>query len=199
MTSSIYEPLSIERAEIRLLTLHPGTGDDEIRGTLFHAFLDNVESLDYETISYCWGDPSDLGTIFVNGSQLQIARNTEAALRSVRYSANDRVLWIDGVCINQNNTDERSRQVPLMTEVFANTSMNLACFTDDAQLADEAMDAINSIEAEWEREPDETPREIAKNDLASHFSGRKNAIRSIMDRPGVSAALAELYGQPLFR
>ena len=66
----------------------------------------------------------------------------EAALRRMRYVSETRVLWIDSVCINQNNLAERSQQVAIMTEVFQSGSKNLIWLGEDDGCTERALSDI---------------------------------------------------------
>jgi hypothetical protein len=50
---------------------------------------------------------------------LLIGKNLDSALRYLRLSDLPRVLWIDGICINQNDMEERSQQVHRMGSIFS--------------------------------------------------------------------------------
>ena len=52
--------------------------------------------------------------------QWPITTNLEAALRYLSYSDVERVLWIDAICIDQSNVEERNHQVPLMKTIYSN-------------------------------------------------------------------------------
>ncbi|KAM3083039.1 hypothetical protein ACMFMF_002689 [Clarireedia jacksonii] len=76
----------------------------------------------YVALSYVWGTPADKKTIIVNGVEIQITQNLHAALLELRRSTWVRRgvnLWIDALCINQDDLDEREQQVKLMREIYA--------------------------------------------------------------------------------
>ncbi|PQE24049.1 heterokaryon incompatibility protein [Rutstroemia sp. NJR-2017a BVV2] len=76
----------------------------------------------YVALSYVWGSPADKKTIIVNGVEMQITQNLHAALLELRRSTWVRRgvnLWIDALCINQDDLDEREQQVKLMQEIYA--------------------------------------------------------------------------------
>ncbi|KAK4445997.1 heterokaryon incompatibility protein-domain-containing protein [Podospora aff. communis PSN243] len=56
--------------------------------------------------------------IFLGNSVLPVTANCVAALKRVRFISKPRVVWIDAVCINQNDLDERGHQVRLMAEIY---------------------------------------------------------------------------------
>ncbi|KAH9211167.1 hypothetical protein DL95DRAFT_465154 [Leptodontidium sp. 2 PMI_412] len=65
---------------------------------------------DYTVISYMWGSPEDTKTITINGMPVTVGENLAAALDCRRSSLVNKV-WIDAVCINQDDIDERNAQL----------------------------------------------------------------------------------------
>lgn len=76
----------------------------------------------YEALSYYWGSPEKIHTITVGDGQLQITRNLHTALQSLRDYYIERIIWIDAVCINQDDAEEKGCQVQLMAEIYAKAS-----------------------------------------------------------------------------
>ena len=140
-----YRCLDRARREIRLLILEPGSGTDMIRCTLEHAFIDTTPQPLYETISYVCGDPSNKLPIILCGHGVQAMATSEAALRRMRLRDQPRTLWIDSICIDQNNTVERGHQVGMMYQIYSMTFRNLIWlgpYDDSISEAIAAMDAI---------------------------------------------------------
>ncbi|KAI1814599.1 heterokaryon incompatibility protein-domain-containing protein [Poronia punctata] len=122
---SIYRSLDQERHEIRLLRLHSsGSYDSQIRCSLDYAFLDNVPG--YEALSYVWGPLEFSQEILVEGQPHNVTENLECALRHLRQTSKDRILWVDALCINQDDIAERSHQVMLMKDVYSSCACDLA-------------------------------------------------------------------------
>jgi hypothetical protein len=116
----VYE--SLQPSEIRILQLAPGSKDDTLVGELSIANIED-DTIYYDALSYMWGDPAPVGTIYLSGKALSIASNLTIALRHLRYAEKPLVIWIDAICINQQNYDERAKQVQLMRKLYnrANT------------------------------------------------------------------------------
>src|SRR6186713_409366 len=71
----------------------------------------------YLALSYVWGDQSDPKTILVNGKPFKITQNLENALMDLE--PNIRLpIWIDAICINQNDEGEKGQQVARMREIY---------------------------------------------------------------------------------
>jgi hypothetical protein len=105
-------------ASIRLLEILPGEPDDpDIVTRLFVADINSSAS--YEALSYVWGTGETLETILVNGLPMRIRPNLHSALGSIRHPSEKRVVWADGLCINQDDLAERSQQVSLMASIYS--------------------------------------------------------------------------------
>ncbi|KAK7974357.1 hypothetical protein PG989_016205 [Apiospora arundinis] len=125
--ADFYRPLDIESVEFRLLLLQAGEGDEPVKCQLVHASLKDgaTDRPPYETISYCWGDASLTDTIFLDGLEMVVPLSSATVLRRMRKPTEERTLWIDAICINQNDIDERGQQVALMKEIYSKTAQNL--------------------------------------------------------------------------
>lgn len=144
--SSIYRTLDVDRQEIRLLVLQPGSGlFDRIECSLQYASL--LSDPAYETISYCWGNPKHTWMIWVDGQSFDVPLSAAQALRAVRHSDKTRVLWLDAVCINQADIDERSQQVAIMGRIYAKCTQNLVCLGEQD---DASIEALQDIEELWD-------------------------------------------------
>ena len=115
-----YAPLNTAGgpSEIRLLELFAGDGN--IQCSIRHVTLSNAPN--YEALSYCWGDISEKVRIVCNEAYLAITKNLYAALRRLRDGRQSRTLWVDAICIDQSNMNERNSQVALMREIYASCS-----------------------------------------------------------------------------
>ncbi|KAH7075067.1 heterokaryon incompatibility protein-domain-containing protein [Paraphoma chrysanthemicola] len=114
-----YESLDLERRSFRLIRLLKADCGS-IQCELFHAWLDGVEdALEYEALSYTWGNGKELYEIEANGRRLEVTGNLFQALQHLRYQHEDRVIWIDALCIDQSNLEERGHQVRQMSSIYA--------------------------------------------------------------------------------
>ena len=122
--SSVYSSLTGSE-EIRLFNLLPGPQDAEICCDLIHVFLQ--DNPDYEALSYTWklDDPIEdqsLCSITVSGETLEtshVTPNLYRALKRLRHPTEPRALWVDAICINQEETSERSHQVQIMNKIYS--------------------------------------------------------------------------------
>jgi hypothetical protein len=108
--------LDSTRREIRILELLPGQRGDSIQCRLATASLSSGPH--YEALSYCWGDPTAQKAIFCDGAVLHVTVNLYSALKRLRKTSISRMLWVDAICINQEDVQERNEQVPLMRDIY---------------------------------------------------------------------------------
>lgn len=115
--SSEYPALKSPSSNIRLLHVHPSNGFSGIEATLeWHSFLERPQ---YMALSYTWGDSARVKPITVNGKRMNVTENLWNALFHIRDPHRERVLWVDAICIDQSNNEEKSTQVPLMSFIYS--------------------------------------------------------------------------------
>ena len=116
--SQIYQylPMKADR-EIRLLYLDPGSSKSRLACSLKIVPLSKTPI--YEALSYTWGKLVFPASMKCSPSgQLCITENLNVALCHLRLKDRIRVLWVDAICINQQDIVERSQQVSLMREIY---------------------------------------------------------------------------------
>lgn len=114
-----YPALLSDPSAIRLVVLLPALeAHADIECRLCNSTLSRSDIDRYEALSYVWGDPSKRKSITVENRVFQATQNLEAALRNLRYRDRPRVLWIDAICINQNDVMERNAQVQQMDLIY---------------------------------------------------------------------------------
>jgi hypothetical protein len=121
-----YEPLSAD-GSFRLFEL--GTAqdyDDPLVGCVTECSLAHLD-FKYFALSYVWGEDSDPASVHDGeypSRELAITRNLETALRHLRHICKpleqNLILWVDSICINQEDLVEKSRQIPLMCDIYQN-------------------------------------------------------------------------------
>ena len=111
-----FPPLAPEAHQIRLLSLAHGQSSDIVRCTLYTVDLSDAPPFD--ALSYTWGDPSITKAIQINNADFQATANLEAFLRQRQTEKEQRPLWIDAICINQGDAEEKTTQVLRMADVY---------------------------------------------------------------------------------
>ena len=128
-------PLDFRAREIRLIHIEPALRQDQpLSIRLITTSLRN--DLEYEALSYTWGEASMGQTIAVNQGSIFVRSNLAAALHRLRRTNKPRTMWIDALCINQLDDIERSHQVTLMAEIYRRSTVVLVWLGDsDESLA----------------------------------------------------------------
>ena len=141
---NIWYPLDPSRRQIRLFHLEPSENiRDQAEGFLENVSLD--DNPQYEALSYAWGDPKITSPIKLDDVQWEVTTNLEAGLRHLRGNVNEKVLWIDAICIDQGSNEERNYQVPLMKTIYANASIVRVWLGESTEGSDEAMRILNVL------------------------------------------------------
>ncbi|MCJ1431518.1 hypothetical protein MMC27_000871 [Xylographa pallens] len=161
MALYLYRPLNDGDKEIRTMTLVAGSFSDDIRITIKTTpFLADGHSPipKFEALSYTWGLPDRTAKITVQDDDLQtstvaITRNLATALPYLRYEHANRVLWVDAICINQDDLAEKSSQVQRMADIYGHAELVVAWLgpeSEDSGRALTLMDSLGSkIRVDW--------------------------------------------------
>jgi len=121
MPSYRYSSLPPKGDYIRLLRLLP----DEYKTAPLQCKLCDysLQKLDrthlYEALSYVWGSKYKFQSISIDEHDLPVTANLHAALLRLRDRTFERIIWVDAVCINQENLEERKQQVRLMAKIYS--------------------------------------------------------------------------------
>jgi hypothetical protein len=101
----------------RLLEIQPCTEQaSKIQCTLHHSNL--LAKPSFKALSYVWGAPTTKIPILLDKNRYDVTRNCYSALLRLRELGEDRV-WIDAICIDQTNNEEKSAQIPMMKHIYA--------------------------------------------------------------------------------
>ncbi|KAI1200645.1 hypothetical protein F5X97DRAFT_331832 [Nemania serpens] len=114
--SALYQPLE-GHLPLRLLLIHPGKLTEPLRTELVPTTLDKSRG-SYDATSYTWGAPENPELISCGDSQLWVQRNAFHMMLDLRRPDEPRRVWIDAVCINQCDVDERAAQVAIMHHIY---------------------------------------------------------------------------------
>jgi hypothetical protein len=124
LDSFVYDALDSSTDSIRLLFLLPYPKKANKRKTA-DAVCCEVVSVTfasipkYEALSYTWGEEDATKTIELNRRSFRVRKNLYDALYHLRSEKEKRVIWVDAICINQNDNDERSCQVSIMPSIYS--------------------------------------------------------------------------------
>lgn len=135
-----YEELS--EGHIRLLRIVPGKEGTELGTLISTVRLD--ASVPFETLSYTWGG-SQTRFVRCGAYSLTVTENLFRALHVLRSEHEERVFWIDAVCINQSDKDEKTKQIKLMREIYATSQSTTVWLGTIVRLPSPTNDLMNSL------------------------------------------------------
>jgi hypothetical protein len=130
--------------DTRLQTLEDATSSP-VRCRLSYTSLCDEDRREYHALSYCWEQSEGAKTIIVDGQNVTVTANLEAALRQLRGSTSV-YLWVDALCINQSDVHERATQVSRMGKIYARASCVLAWLGTGSPAAAAAMTCMKRTE-----------------------------------------------------
>ena len=177
-----YKPLDKELAEIRVLVLNPNPCfDKELSCTLVNMPLSNAHDADnkYEALSYCWGDATRSHEILIDGCFFGITASAESALRHLRNTDKVRRLWVDAICINQMDVEERTHQVQQMRDIYMGASGVLAWLGPEEDDSNEGLALLRDLARAEQEDPEEFPKRPFQELPVEHLE----SLLKILQRP----------------
>lgn len=180
-----YSPLS-PAASTRILEIQPCYKEDGPLQCVLREI--NIESDPfYEALSYTWGKPEFTEPLTLDERfTIHITPNLRDALLRFRSKLNIRRLWVDAVCINQQDDDDKARQIPLMTEIYKRCSGVLVWLGNDSR-GSLSMESINAHSRQIDHQDDER---IMQEDVESLVSlpwfGRRWIVQEVVLNPNVT-------------
>jgi hypothetical protein len=143
---------------------------------------DDKKKTSYEAVSWCWGrEPHDQVLRVHDGTKVfgfPISRNLKMALWALRANDEVRQLWIDAICINQGDTEERNQQVPRMDRIYGGAQNVCIWLGEESEDSKLAMEFIRDRVLElWKFD-----KLIENRTLAKHWA----ALIRLMKRPWFS-------------
>lgn len=146
----LYEHLCLHRGSrcIRLLKLDhdPNNPHAALTGTL--SVVDLRTSPAFTALSYAWGNFScPRATITCQGCELDITDNCRDALLALRDQFGGLLIWVDAICINQDDMAEKSHQIQLCGEIYSCSKTVYVWLgkDDDNGSAAEAMERLKTV------------------------------------------------------
>ncbi|KAF2248347.1 hypothetical protein BU26DRAFT_565750 [Trematosphaeria pertusa] len=175
-----YRPLRDGDQEIRLIKLLPGNPADALRIEIVHALLEKAPI--YEALSYVWGCPQPSYRIDCHQRKLEISRNLYVALVYLRKRFHRRTLWVDAVCINQEDGKERERQVRLMGDIYSSANRVLIWLGEEDAASDKTVDSMTMISGKLAKLLGRHSGLVLRHD-GHPYEEESRAILEFFDRP----------------
>jgi len=112
-----YQRTAPENDEIRLLEVFPSQDFDSMVECSMRHYSLIEDFVEYAALSYEWGNTSVRKRILVDGFRFSVTPNLYEFLRQMRRRRSP-LLWIDQICINQKDDQEKSVYIPKMGKIF---------------------------------------------------------------------------------
>ncbi|KAM3067208.1 hypothetical protein ACMFMF_009708 [Clarireedia jacksonii] len=175
----VYQSLDYSENRIRLLRLHPrrlgvhvDDSNDEINCDIIHTCFTHHPA--YNALSYTWGDPNGKEhTIKVNGRAFKVKENLHQALRRLRSGFHDTYLWIDAICINQDEKTERNHQVGIMRTIYERAEKVLVWLGNECENSHNALLLAEHLYNYRQSEEDLAKHVFTTPDIALYFKALK--------------------------
>jgi hypothetical protein len=109
---------------------------------------------EFVALSYCWGDADAGENPTVNGTSVTARKNLVSALRALRAKApiqQGLKVWVDGLCINQDDVIEKNEHIQRMSSVYQTAKCIVGWLGDESHDSTRAVEVINVVASEWKR------------------------------------------------
>jgi hypothetical protein len=171
-----HRPLRV--GEIRLLQVQPGNTLSTISCDFLYVDLQSAK--DYAALSYTWGSSAPSIPILLQGKVTLVSENLYLALLHLR-KRRVTFIWVDALSINQEDLDERARQVSHMDEVYRRASLVWVWLGDSDEFSELAFDELHNLgqHLDWDGA---IPQGYLEKELDQHPQ-RWRAISELLYRP----------------
>ncbi|PCD21117.1 hypothetical protein AU210_016543 [Fusarium oxysporum f. sp. radicis-cucumerinum] len=145
-------PLDHLRRGVRVLVIHEGRSNGPVECSLKIVSLDEVPAC-FDALSYVWGNSNETKNIIVNHLSVTVTKSLAKALENLRDHSVSRAqifdqltltIWVDAVCINQDDLLERSQQVQMIGDIYSSARHVVIWLGDGDEHTDYALDMMNS-------------------------------------------------------
>lgn len=163
----------------RLAVLFPGSGMQPVSCRLIWESSKDPKR-DYRCLSYCWQTIDRDADIICDGFRMPVTKNLLSALRSLRDPRANLLIWIDQICINQEDDLERGHQVSIMKKIFNQAKEVIVWLGEE--------DAQSRKLYEYARKMERgrhSPRNAQKSVMKKLLNPRQlqEAIQALLERP----------------
>ncbi|KAK6720964.1 hypothetical protein SNK05_004058 [Fusarium graminearum] len=136
-----YKPLDPEDFPIRVLQVESGDILESLSCSLVN-YADATEQ-GWTCLSYTWGTEPPSKDITINGTSFPVRPNVYNFLRQAQRQGLTN-LWIDSICINQSDTNERNAQVRLMSQIFSDAKLVIVWLGQTSPALERAIKHLDS-------------------------------------------------------
>lgn len=187
-----YHPLTMENS-IRIVRLYPGSPGDILSFELEEFPL--VRTTSFEALSYEWQEKVGIIPVLCDDKKILVTPNCKAAMEKLRLRTKSRYIWIDAICINQADDQERNQQVAIMADIFRAADKVIMWLGEETDFMSAAFEALPLVAKAQRRllqeagelndngepwEGDEDPRTLLQR--MSNNTYIRDTFENLMDR-----------------
>jgi hypothetical protein len=168
-----YCPLLPGPDNIRLLRLLPSEHKNTvIQCQLFNCSLQESRERThpYDALSYVWGKSDKTWHIRIDEHELPVTPNLYEALSRLRHRYIERIVWVDAVCINQEDRIEKEQQIRFMAKIYSQAHRVVVWLGEAADNSDQALEGLRVA-------GEKTSKKILNKKTTRH------AILALLQRP----------------
>lgn len=126
--------------EFRVARIHPASNKaDPVSCTLETVALENCQ-VTYKALSYNWGENKNRVVIKLGDQPYDVTPNLHLALQHIRDPKASQLYFIDAVCINQNDMEERNTQVQKMVDIYQSAAQVVVFLGGENEYTSQAFD-----------------------------------------------------------
>lgn len=146
-TDFVYTQLAHPTEYFRLLKLLAPTDPDILHAELIACRREDAPS--YQPVSYTWGQQDASSHILLRNQgteafyRFSVRPNLYSLLKEMNRLHGETIIWVDAICINQNDDLEKSGQVQAMDKVYRNKDL-LIWLGDKSENSDQAFDLLEA-------------------------------------------------------
>ncbi|KAH7094694.1 heterokaryon incompatibility protein-domain-containing protein [Paraphoma chrysanthemicola] len=137
---------STDDIRIRLVELQPSHGQDltaPLHSRIFWTSLSASPA--FEALSYVWGSDPPSRAIYIDGEVASITPSLEVALQHIRHESQPVTIWVDQLCINQKDDEEKTEQVQEMARIYRAAAEVIIWLGAAADSSDRVMEVLGLL------------------------------------------------------
>jgi hypothetical protein len=119
------------------------------------AVINHDTLVTYDALSYAWGTAPPSARCICDGNTILLRDNLDSALKYLRKPQDTRYVWIDYLCINQDDLIEKAVQIPRMKNIFSKASTVIVWLGESLSVDNIVRRCNEKCEPDEEWEPDE--------------------------------------------
>ena len=167
----------------------------------------------FVAMSYTWGPAEPTAEIVVDGNRAQVRANLEAGLRRFRdmdYFRLGGKIWIDALCINQQDQAEIEKQVQMMASIYRHAGNVIVWLGPDTPESDQAISYLEKLGREYRAEYAEamdaadpvtanTWRTMARVRMETAYDKAREMLGNGEELYGLAGPLYDFFDRPYWR